>query len=71
VKEIAEAWSVTVDRARCMGTGACAHARPDVFGIGEDGMATVIGPVDGADGLLRDVVAECPTEALRLLRGGT
>ena len=62
-------WRVEVDRDRCMGTGACVHAQPGVFAIGDDGTATVIGPVDGDDDLLRDVVDECPTAALRLVRG--
>jgi ferredoxin len=60
-------WRVEVDRMRCMGTEACVHARPDVFAI-DNGTATVTGPVDGADDSLRDVVDECPTAALRLVR---
>ncbi len=67
----AAAWRVEVDRTRCMGTGACVYAKPEVFGLGGDGIAKVIGPVDGNDDLLRDVVAECPTAALRLARADT
>lgn len=63
----AQPWRVEVDRERCMGTGACVHAKPEVFEIGADGTAAVIGLVDGTDELLQDVVAECPTAALRLL----
>ena len=55
-----------VDRALCTGTGACAFARPDIFNLGDEGVAEVIGPVDGHDQSLRDVVAECPTGALSL-----
>jgi ferredoxin len=62
-------WRVEVDHDRCMATEACVHARPEVFAIGDDGTATVIGPVDGNDEFLRDVVAECPTDALRLVGG--
>ena len=57
---------VEVDSRLCMGTGACAFARPDVFDLGDEGVAVVIGPVDGNDLNLRDVVAECPTGALSL-----
>jgi ferredoxin len=64
------AWHVEVDRERCMGTEACVHARSDVFALGDDGTALVIGPVDGSDDDLRDVIAECPTAALRLVRDG-
>ena len=62
------AWRVEVNRDRCMGTGACVHAKPGVFTLGEDGIAEVTGVVDGDDELLRDVVDECPTAALRLVR---
>lgn len=58
---------VEVNRSMCMGTGACVFARPDVFALGEEGWAEVIGPVDGADEVLRHVVAECPTGALSML----
>lgn len=63
-------WRVEVDRERCMATEACVHARPEVFAIGDDGTATVIGPVDGNDDDLRDVIAECPTAALCLVHEG-
>jgi ferredoxin len=51
-----------------MGTGACVYAIPRVFGMGDDGVAKVVGVVDSGDELVRDVVAECPTAALRLVR---
>jgi ferredoxin len=59
---------IEVDRDRCMATYGCVHALPRLFGIGEDGTAQVIGPVDGDDEYVQDVVAECPTAALRLVR---
>jgi ferredoxin len=68
-KETTEAWRVEVDRDRCMGTGACVYAIPRVFAMGDDGVAKVVGAVDSGDELVRDVVAECPTAALRLVRG--
>jgi ferredoxin len=39
-----------------------------VFGLGDDGVARVVGMLDSEDQLVRDVVAECPTAALRLVR---
>lgn len=41
-----------------MATGACVYATPEVFTIGDDGIAAVIGPADGTDPLLRDVAAD-------------
>lgn len=43
-------------------------ALPRVFALGEDGLARVIGAADGTDAVLQDVVAECPTGALQLIR---
>ena len=63
-----DGWRVEVDRGRCAGTGACAYAAPEVFGLDERSLATVVGAVDGDDPFLRDVVAECPTGALSLAR---
>jgi ferredoxin len=52
-----------------MGTGACAYALPGLFTIGDDGKAKVIGTVEEDDKTVADVVGECPTAALRLVRG--
>ena len=59
---------VEVDRDRCMGTGACAFALPGLFAVGDDGKARVIGTVDEDGKTVADVVSECPTAALRLVR---
>jgi ferredoxin len=67
-KQTPGSWRVEVDRDRCMGTGACVYAIPQVFGMGDNGVAKVVGAVDEDDELVRNVVAECPTAALRLVR---
>lgn len=59
---------VEVDRDRCMGTGACAFALPGLFAVGDDGKARVIGTVDEDGKTVADIVSECPTAALRLVR---
>jgi ferredoxin len=64
-------WRIEVDRDRCMGSRGCVYAIPRLFDIGDDGVVQVIGVVNGDDQLVRDVVAECPTAALRLVRTGT
>lgn len=53
-----------------MGTGACEYTAPEVFEVGDDSVAKVIGPVDGEDEKVRDAVAECPVAALKLLGPG-
>ena len=64
----ASPWRVEVDRDRCLATRGCVHALPHLFQIGDDGVAHVIGAVDGADELVQQIVAECPTGALHLVR---
>lgn len=61
-------WRVEVDRDRCLGTGACVYAAPEVFQLGDDAVVRVVGEVDGQDAVVRDAVAECPVEALRLVQ---
>lgn len=60
-------WTIEADRARCMGTGACAFAAPDVFDVDATGRVVVTGPVTPGDERVRQAVAECPVEALRLV----
>jgi len=58
--------SVRVDRDRCMGTGACAFAVPEVFAVDDTGRAVVVGLADDGDDRVREAVAECPMDALVL-----
>jgi ferredoxin len=60
-------WRVEVDRERCMGTGACVFAAPEVFALDSHGVSTVVGEIDDDDQVIRNAVAECPTAALRLI----
>jgi len=60
---------VEADRERCMGTGACAFAAPDVFDVDATGRVVVLGPFEPGDERVHDAVAECPVGALRLVEG--
>jgi ferredoxin len=55
------------DRDRCMGTGACAFTAPDVFDVDDSGRVVMIGTVATGDERVREAVAGCPMEALRLV----
>jgi ferredoxin len=59
---------ITVDRDRCIGSGACVFAAPDVFDLDDGGFA-VVRPDARADeaGLLM-AVDGCPTGALALTK---
>jgi ferredoxin len=60
-------WVVETDRDRCMGTGTCAFTAPDVFDVDAGGRVVVIGTVVTGDERVREAVASCPMEALRLI----
>ncbi|HCB34365.1 MAG TPA: ferredoxin [Acidimicrobiaceae bacterium] len=57
---------VTIDAAKCIGSGSCEMLAPSVFEVGDDGVAHVIEPNPSPD-LAADVlaaVAGCPTQAI-------
>ena len=62
-------WVVEADRERCIGSGSCAFAAPDVFDVDGSGRVVVVGPVTPGDERVRDAVANCPMDALRLIEG--
>jgi ferredoxin len=55
---------ITVDRARCIGSGDCVDTAPDVFQLDDEDKAVVVDP-DGAQ--LDDIIAaagNCPVAAI-------
>lgn len=61
--------NVEADRDRCIGSGQCAFAAPDVFDVDATGRVVVLGRADPNDERVRGAVADCPTEALTLIEG--
>ena len=60
---------VTVDELRCIGSGACVLACPEVFDQrDEDGVAVVLAPVPpaGLHAQVRRAAAGCPSMAILL-----
>ena len=59
---------VRADLDRCIGSGNCELLAPDVFEVGEDGVARVLRsqPGQADEDAVRDAVAQCPTGALGL-----
>jgi ferredoxin len=45
----------------CIGCGACAGVAPDVFELGDDGLAKVIGDDEAA---AKEAAESCPVEAI-------
>ncbi len=54
---------VTVDQSLCIGCGLCNSIVPDVFVIGDDGLAkAVVDTTDNAD--VDDAAGSCPVGAI-------
>lgn len=56
--------AVRVDGTKCSGIGLCEMTAPDIFEIGDDGQAHVIGDVDSNRDLAVEAVSNCPTSAI-------
>jgi ferredoxin len=60
---------VIVDQDRCVASGQCVMAAPDVFDQREeDGIAVLLtdGPAEGAEDDVRQAATVCPAVAIRL-----
>jgi ferredoxin len=55
-----------VDRDACMGSGNCVFWASGVFDLDEDGIAVVVGDLDGRHEDVRKAAANCPTAAIRV-----
>lgn len=57
------------DRDRCIGSGMCLLAVPEVFDQDDDGIVVLLEPVPGAEhgDAARTAVGNCPSGALRVL----
>lgn len=57
-----------IDTDVCTGHGVCEGIRPDIFEVGDDGIAHPLTEefTEGDRQDLEDAVDQCPTQALRL-----
>ena len=57
---------VTIDRDKCIGSGACVIACPDVFGQDDDGMVRLLDPSPGPDldDRVSQAVRACPANVI-------
>lgn len=60
-----------MDRARCLGVGACEEVSPSHFEVGDDGVLRLVGleglEVSGEIEIVGRAVQACPTQALSLV----
>ncbi len=64
------AWSVTVDRDRCIGSGMCIVYAPGTFAHDAEAKAVVLDPSTDDLAAVRTAVEGCPTGALQLTEEG-
>ncbi len=62
---------ITVDRVKCTGLGICESLAPNTFEVDENGDLILLTDEVSEDDLqgVREAIAGCPTEALRLIEG--
>lgn len=55
-----------INRTTCQGCGLCEATAPEVFEVGDDGVATVLVDVVPAhlEQDVRDAIYKCPTESI-------
>jgi ferredoxin len=60
--------TVRIDQTRCIGSGQCVLAAPDVFDQSDDGLGFVViaEPPAGLLPGVRDAVDRCPAQAVSL-----
>ena len=58
---------VEIDRERCMGSGNCTYWAAEVFDVGDDMIAVVIGDPDAHAERVDLAVDHCPTRAIQRL----
>lgn len=59
---------VKIIEEKCIGCGQCEAICSDVFKLGDDGLAHVIGEVtEQLEEDVRDAVSSCPTEAIEIV----
>ncbi|MCM6772553.1 ferredoxin [Nocardia sp. CDC159] len=57
---------VVVNRELCVGHGLCEAAAPELFEVGDDGIARVLRPGVPDESAAATAVADCPARALRI-----
>ena len=57
---------VTIDPAKCSGSGNCVYWAPAVFDLGDDGIAVVVGDPSEHAERVRVAAQHCPTSAITI-----
>jgi ferredoxin len=60
---------VEIDAERCMGSGNCVYWAGDVFDVGDDMVAVVVGDPEEHRARVELAAEHCPTQAISLHEG--
>lgn len=60
-------YRISIDRSLCNGYGMCEAVAPDVFELGDDGLAVLRAGVS-ADEAVREACESCPTGAISIAK---
>lgn len=58
---------ITIDRARCIGSGNCGFWAPNTFDLDDEGVAFVLDAADDDEQLIRKAAEGCPTRAISVV----
>jgi ferredoxin len=65
-EEAAHRLRIVIDRNLCMGSGNCVYWAAEVFDVGEDSVAVVVGDPGEHEPRVRLAAEHCPTHAISL-----
>ncbi|MGH9275890.1 MAG: ferredoxin [Acidimicrobiales bacterium] len=57
---------ITIDRARCIGSGNCGFWAPNTFDLDDEGTAFVVDSSGDDEELIRKAAEGCPTRAIEV-----
>jgi ferredoxin len=64
-------WKISVDKNVCIGSAMCVAIAPGRFVLDERERSSPVEAEIGADEVVRDAAASCPTEAISLVDADT
>ncbi|MDB5108216.1 MAG: ferredoxin [Candidatus Binatus sp.] len=59
--------SITINQARCIGSGDCVETAPAVFQLDDSGKSEIVNPTGAADGIIVAAARSCPVKAITVV----
>ncbi|HEY2663541.1 MAG TPA: ferredoxin [Candidatus Binataceae bacterium] len=61
---------ITIDKAKCIGSGDCVETAPTVFQLDDQGKSDVIDPAGSSDSTIVSAARSCPVKAITVVDAG-